>query len=476
MKQSVDKVKYWADNKANTIALIAEGRNYTWKELDTYVTVLSLDLASQGLKAADVLACVSKNCIELVILYLACIRTGVIPALISPQPSIPLEKKLKQLACGYFWLGNGAMQALDGERSAINLLANEVEVCVSDKHDELINVSVNQRAEEQNPIASLVFTSGSTGHPKAVAHSADNHLKSAEGLLRVFTYKPNDSWLLSLPLFHVSGLAILWRWLSVGAILKVGAGKSLSFDLNGVSHASLVPTQLQRLLNSEEKLSLTHVLLGGSAIPNSLAIQAKNRGIETWLGYGMTEAASTVTAKPVDENSGVGQVLPFRRLKLEGQNIVISGDTLAIGYFYQGDLHPVTDDDWFESGDLGKWIDGELHILGRADNQFISGGENIHCEEIESVLVQHADIAAVFVLAVQDVEYGARPVAVISSRAVLRPEHYECLLKSHLEKFKWPIDYISLPDELLQTGGIKVSRFSVSQWFRENQSRYTLLN
>ncbi|NMV13021.1 AMP-binding protein, partial [Vibrio parahaemolyticus] len=161
----------------------------------------------------------------------------------------------------------------------------------------------------------------------------------AEGLLQEFIFTQQDSWLLSLPLYHVSGLAIVYRWLYVGATLKVGSGKLVD-DVQGVSHASLVATQLKRLLDDDAHLSLTHVLLGGSHVDHELALRASGQGIETWLGYGMTEAASTVTAKRIDSTSNAGHVLKHRKIKLVDQRIFVGGKTLAAGYFHQGHVTP----------------------------------------------------------------------------------------------------------------------------------------
>ena len=296
-------------------------------------------------------------------------------------------------------------------------------------------------------------------------HTHRQHLASAQGLLSEFQFNHQDTWLLSLPLYHVSGLAIVYRWLFAGATLKVGGG-NLAEDIVGVSHASLVATQLKRLLDDEVKLSLTHVLLGGSHVAHELALRATQQGIETWLGYGMTEAASTVTAKQIDSISNAGHLLQNRDIKLMEQRIYIGGQTLAAGYFKQGSVTSLLNENgWFDSKDLGEWQGDELKIIGRADNQFISGGENVHCEEIEAVLNQIESISQSIVVPVEDVEFGHRPVAVIQTESLLDKAQYEQHLQTKLEKFKWPVAYYAMPQTLLG-GGIKISRKAVKDWLK----------
>lgn len=296
-----------------------------------------------------------------------------------------------------------------------------------------------------------------------MVHTHRQHLASAEGLLQEFIFTQQDAWLLSLPLYHVSGLAIVYRWLYVGATLKVGSGKLVD-DVQGVSHASLVATQLKRLLDDDAHLSLTHVLLGGSHVDHELALRATRQGIETWLGYGMTEAASTVTAKRIDSTSNAGHVLKHRKIKLVDQRIFIGGKTLAAGYFHQGHVTPFLDEKgWFDSKDLGEWQGDELKIIGRADNQFISGGENIHCEEIEAALNQIDGVVQSIVVPVEDAEFGHRPVAVIQTNGLRSKSEYDQHLQSKLEKFKWPVEYHVMPLTLLE-GGIKISRKAVKEW------------
>lgn len=457
MKAELSPVKQWAQSSPSLYALHTPEQSYTWLELAEKVTRLAASLGQQGVSAGDVVTCIGKNSPQLLLLYLACLEQRAICALAMPQSEAEINTKLATLYSNpdhaYLWS------------------VDETELPEIGCHVQLAEPELDNWCSEyqDEALASIVFTSGSTGTPKAVAHTSQQHLASAQGLLEQFRFQQGDTWLLSLPMYHVSGLAIVYRWLATGATLKIGTG-ALSEDIGDVSHASLVATQLKRLLDSGEPLTLSHVLLGGSHVPLELSQQAAEYGIETWLGYGMTEAASTVTAKQIDGLYSAGRVLPRRRVKLDGQRIFIGGDTLASGYYQQGVVTPIVENGWFDSKDLGQWLGDELKIIGRADNQFISGGENIHCEEIEAVLNQLDVVQQAIVVPIKDAEYGHRPVAVLQCETLPEQSEIESLLKHKLTKFKWPKAYYQMPLELL-AGGIKVSRQKVRQWLEQQISR-----
>ncbi|MFM2598850.1 o-succinylbenzoate--CoA ligase [Vibrio fortis] len=452
----------WASASPDSRALITPSHTLNWRELDALVQRYSAYLNTQGLSKGDVLTIVGKNSSELVLVYLASINLGVLVAMTMSQPSKKLEQKLETL----YSAGKERFVAFTGEcGEALNIDAKLIQLPSLEDILGFTPYPQKQSSGETNDLASIVFTSGSTGNPKAVAHTAKQHIASATGLLEYFKFGSDDTWLLSLPMYHVSGLAIFYRWLVAGATLKVG-NQGLEQDIDGCTHASLVATQLRRLLDSECPLSLNHVLLGGSHIPNQLAQEANQRGIKTWLGYGMTEAASTVTAKPVDESNTTGFVLPQRRVKVDDGRIYIAGETLASGYYYQGNLTSLVDaTGWFDSKDLGQWLDDQLLIIGRADNQFISGGENIHCEEIEQALSKLSGINQAIVVPVEDREFGFRPVAIIDCVELPTKDWFCEKLVGRLEKFKLPIEYHRMP--VLNQQGIKVSRADLARWLKE---------
>ncbi|HGO5823457.1 TPA: o-succinylbenzoate--CoA ligase [Mannheimia haemolytica] len=323
--------------------------------------------------------------------------------------------------------------------------------------------------------ATLTLTSGSTGSPKAVVHSISAHLHSAAGVCELMQFEQQHAWLLSLPLFHVSGQGIVWRWLLKGASLYLSEDKSTFFHLlKQVSHASLVPTQLQRYLAMLDAPINQKCLLGGTAIPAELVTQAKRYGMTIFSGYGMTEMASTICAVEA-ELGNVGLPLKYRQVRIENDEIWVKGKPLALGYWQKnGEIRPlVNEQGWFATNDRGEWNSKkQLVIKGRLDNMFISGGENIQPEEIEQLIFRSELVKQVFVLPVNDREFGQRPVAVLAFKQPEARHNINQLknwLSDKLEKFKQPIAYYLLDiEQYQQQGAIKISRTQLQQDLNNN--------
>ncbi|HWR98557.1 MAG TPA: AMP-binding protein, partial [Candidatus Methanoperedens sp.] len=156
--------------------------------------------------------------------------------------------------------------------------------------------------------ATIVFTSGSTGIPKAALHSFASHWASAVGANRNLPLRPGDRWLLSLPLWHVGGLAVIFRCIQGGAAVAIpGRDEPLAETIRalGVTHLSLVATQLRRLLADARGRgalrSLKGVLLGGGPLPAPLLDEAAAAGARLVTSYGSTETSSQATATRPDD-------------------------------------------------------------------------------------------------------------------------------------------------------------------------------
>ncbi|TQI81373.1 2-succinylbenzoyl-CoA synthetase [Serratia fonticola] len=444
--------RHWAAQRPQDTAVIFEHQPVSWLMLQQQVDALAADFQHQGVFPGKGVALCGKNSYPLLLAYLALLQCGA--RLLPLNPALPastLTTLLPDLDIAFAFSPDSVPE-----------LPSEVSVLSPPLVDER---SLQLLPWDAHRLATLTLTSGSSGRPKAAAHSYAGHLASAEGVLQLMDFQPQDSWLLSLPLFHVSGQGILWRWLAVGARLVVREMHPLADALAGCTHASLVPTQLWRLLSEPMvEHALKEVLLGGAMIPVSLTQQAEAMGIRCWCGYGLTELASTVCAKRADELPGVGLPLPGREIRLVDQEVWIRSNSLALGYWHQGTLLPIADEQgWFHTRDRGAMEQGELRIIGRLDNLFFSGGEGVQPEDVERVLAAHPQVQQAFIVPVDDPEFGQRPVAVLDVEGELSLAALLAWAQDRLANFQRPIALLPLPVEL-KNGGIKISRRRLQQW------------
>ncbi|MBN3263068.1 o-succinylbenzoate--CoA ligase [Pectobacterium brasiliense] len=447
-----------------SVALIDDEIRWSWQSLALRVDRLAAHFTQLGVMADSTVVLRGKNSVQMLFSYLALLQCGVRVLPLNPQlPDALTEALLPTLNVAYGLCLNDKPWPNAVRTLSLPSISLSSDSLPSGDTEE--NHCIDRLRWQADRLATLTLTSGSSGMPKAAVHSFSAHLSSAEGVVQMMAFSSSDSWLLSLPLFHVSGQGIVWRWLATGATLVVRAHQPLDSALRDCTHASLVPTQLWRLLSEGTFPSaLKAVLLGGAMIPQALTQQAEARGVSCWCGYGLTELASTVCAKRADGRSGVGTQLLGREIRLAEDEILLRGSTLAAGYWRDGELIPLVDDDgWFHTRDRGRFDEDEWHILGRLDNQFFSGGEGIQPENIEVVLLAHPDVQQACIVPVDDAEFGHRPVAVLEVAQATTLDAIRDWLQPQLAGFQRPVAYYALPAEL-KNGGIKLSRQQVKSW------------
>ncbi|WP_407220838.1 o-succinylbenzoate--CoA ligase [Enterobacter sp. CPE_E1214] len=438
--------RHWCAQAADKPALRLNDEVLTWQQLCARVDHLAAGFQQQGVGEGDGVLLLAHNHPQTLTAWLALLQCGARILPVNPQlPRHLLDVLLPQMTLRFALV-------LDGI------------------YDDLPVLNMYEHAGEHRVtwqparLASMTLTSGSSGLPKAAVHTCEAHLASARGVLALMPYGDEDDWLLSLPLFHVSGQGILWRWLQAGARLTVREKQPLEQALQGCTHASLVPTQLWRLLNTQHHIALKAVLLGGAAIPVELTEEARKQGVRTLCGYGLTEFASTVCAKEADGEPDVGGVLPGREVQVVDGEVWIKAQSMASGYWRDGELIPLTNEQgWFATRDRGEWHDDRLTILGRMDNLFFSGGEGIQPESLERVIARHPQINQVFIVPLDDAEFGQRPVAVVECEPGTDITCLPDWVRDKLARFQQPVRWLVLPTEL-KNGGIKVSRRALQQW------------
>ncbi|HYX17075.1 MAG TPA: 2-succinylbenzoate--CoA ligase [Nostoc sp.] len=333
----------------------------------------------------------------------------------------------------------------------------------------------------------LIPTGGSSGQIKFAIHTWETLIASVKGFTEYFQLKQVNSFCV-LPLYHVSGLMQFMRSFTTGGKLVILPFKAVEtgqvFNIKQSEFLiSLVPTQLQRLLqNSELTEWLTQfntVLLGGAPAWNELLEKARFHRIRLAPTYGMTETASQIaTLKPDDFLSGKissGQILPHAKVTIRNQqgeilnlnqigNITIQAQSLALGYY------PITRENQadFQVDDLG-FLDeqGHLNIVGRNSDKIITGGENIYPVEIESAIQATQLVADICVIGIPDKHWGQALTAIyIPKKSNTSALKIQTLLKDKLSKFKIPKYWIPQQNLPRNSQG-KINRQQLQQIARE---------
>lgn len=444
---SVCPLRQWAMTTPNAPVITLPQGEISFEALDQLVERAAGQFRADGFERGDRLGFVTQHPLATVVYLWACLRTGVVFCPINPAfPESQRQAYAQRI----------------GAKAVLELF--ECEPLMTLELRQMLSIQIDSEA-----LWDLVATSGTSGVPKAVAHCFRNHFYNAEGSLSTLPLMAGDRWLMSLPLFHVGGLAVVIRCVLAGATAVMFEQK-LALDVmlqqQSVSHLSLVNTQLFRLLESGESLQaagVRYILLGGGVASPTLVQRAQAQDITVLTTYGMTEMASQIcTGVPQFVAGGVssGAVLPYRELRIQADGAIqVRGETLALGYYDRGELIKLAGEDgWFTTGDRGAWHNDQLLVLGRRDNMLISGGENIHPEEIEQALLMLPEVVQAVVVPVEDAQFGQRPVAYVQTvdgqldEAAMRQQ-----LSVTLARFKLPVYIRRLPSDGGRVG-IKLDR------------------
>ncbi|MDQ3430496.1 MAG: o-succinylbenzoate--CoA ligase [Actinomycetota bacterium] len=437
-------------------SIVGAGWAISYGELDRRVSAAGRRLWELGIEPGGRVALYMPKGADYVILLLALIRAGLVACPVSTRlPAGAVGPLLEEAGCSALISDT---KDLVGAADGIPIL--DPGLLLDGTEDEEIPEPLDVALDRP---ATVVFTSGSTGVPKAALHTFGNHYYSALGSNENIALRPGNRWLHSLPLYHVGGLSILFRCLLAGATISLpepGATPGESIPALRATHVSLVSTQLLRLLReSADPSGLQAVLMGGGPIPLSLVDRAVDLGLPVHTSYGLTEMASQVTTTPPraprERLYTAGRVLPHSEVRVsEGGEILVRGRTLFAGYVLGGELNrPFDEEGWFRTGDLGEMdADGYLRVVGRRDNLFVSGGENVQPEEIEEALCRLEGVEEAVVVPVPDGEYGARPVAFVRTTGAVGDLGLK--LEKVLPRFMIPAAF----HDWEGTGGIKPDR------------------
>ncbi|SEV91433.1 class I adenylate-forming enzyme family protein [Halobacterium jilantaiense] len=474
-----------AANPDRTALVDAEtDRAWTYADLDDAVAETAGRLAALGVEAGDRVAVLLETRPAFVRLVFAAARLGAV--LVPLNARLSREELVQQAdAVSPVLVVCGA----DTDANADALSPPAVSVDDSQQVRSLAGVDpapVDPVASAWTDTRLLLFTSGTTGAPKAVRLTYGNFGASAVASAFRLGVLPDDRWLCPLSMYHTGGLSVVLRSALYGttAVLVRTPGFDPAavrdalgdYDCTGVS---LVPTMLDRLLEAGGcPETLRFALVGGAPTPPELAERALDAGVPVCPTYGATETASQVaTLRPEQvpvRSDSVGRPLlgtTVTALDEDGEPVepgetgalAVSGPTVTPGYVSAD----ATTDRFCEygllTGDRG-WLDDEgfLHVGGRQSDQIVTGGENVHPAEVADVLRDHPDVGDVAVVGVPDDEWGETVGALVvpapeSGRAALSVDALRSVCEGRLAGYKHP-RVVAVVDELPRTPSGTVDR------------------
>jgi len=373
-------------------ALVADGSEVTYAELEAEATWVARRLAAQGVRRGSVAALTMHPRREQVVLVHALMKLGAV--LLPLSPRLSAEEHAEAIA---------AEEPAVDLGDAGELTQTEADLPLLGEHD-------------MDELACKVMTSGSTGVPDRVGLTYGNFLWSGVASAFNIGVEPEDRWLCCLPLSHISGLGIVMRSVIYGTTAVVHDGFDAgrvaeALERDRISVVSLVTTMLTRLLDAGADLSGPRaILVGGGPVPEDALEEAIGRGATVVQTYGLTEACSQVTTlAPADAKrklGSAGRPLLTTHLRIQDGEILVQGPTVAPG---RADA-----DGWLHTGDLGR-IDSEgfLYVEDRMDDLIVSGGENVSPAEVEKVLLRHPEVADAAVVGREDPEWQQAVTAIV---------------------------------------------------------------
>ncbi|MEG3930791.1 2-succinylbenzoate--CoA ligase [Microcoleus sp. T3_B1] len=324
----------------------------------------------------------------------------------------------------------------------------------------------------------MIPTGGSSGKIRFAIHTWETLTASVQGFQQYFQVDKINSFCV-LPLYHVSGLMQFMRSFTTGGKLAIQPFKELE---NGKIcqiepeefFISLVPTQLQRLLQNPDTANwlgrFRAVLLGGAPAWSELLETARNYQIKLAPSYGMTETASQIaTLKPQDflaGNNSSGKILPHAKITIRSANgeilcdnqignIVVNAKSLALGYYPKN----FTDRQYFQLDDLGFFDKNNcLNIVGRSSDKIITGGENVFPAEVEAVVRSTNLVADIAVIGLPDKDWGQVVTAIyVPANSEVTVKNLQAAIEDKLSKFKRP-KYWVIVEQLPRNSQGKVNR------------------
>jgi fatty-acyl-CoA synthase len=485
----VDLVDITAKRAALTPQRIAfedalTGRTLTYAALEDRCARAAGVLAALGVQRGDRVAILCRNRIEFFEIMFACAKLGAVLAPLNWRaPAAELQALLQD--CTPKALVYGCEDA-----ATAGALEIEHRLALDGGYETLLAQSAALSTERRRPGDAawfLMYTSGTTGAPKAVIQTYQMSVVNAFHVNQAFGVNGGDTTLNFLPLFHTAGIQLvtLPTLIAGGAVIVLpgfAAARALQL-MPRLDVFFAVPAVYQQLaLNAAfDSADLSHVRAwgcGGAPLADVLVERFAAKGARVCNGYGMTETGPTAfVAAPEDTLEKIGSVgkpqmlLDVRIVDADGRDVAdgqageiwMRGPGLTPGYWNRPEetAHAFTPDGWLKSGDIGRRdAEGCYYVAGRIKEMYISGGENVYPAEVENVLARHPSVQEAAIVGVPDEKWGEVGCAFVILKQDALPAGASELIqfcRNNLAGFKTPKQVVFV-DDFPRTAAGKVQK------------------
>jgi fatty-acyl-CoA synthase len=475
-------IGFWLKKRAAEMdrkeALVEGSRRLSYGELNARVNRLSRHLQALGVRQGDRLALLAYNGLEYVEVIFAAAKLGLIlvplnwrlspaeltfnltdseteilifdPELIATVKAFKAQTRIREMLV----LGQ---QDLEGARSYEQALAAQTEA----------------EPVPEGPVGLdaphiIMYTAGTTGRPKGAILSQGASFWNAVNLNLDMHFTPEDRDLLVLPMFHIGGIGLFTL-----PILYAGGTVILQRTFDPARTLALIKEEKATLLfgvpaiflfliqhpdfNPDCFKSLRLVMSGGAPLPVSLVKQYLEAGIVLQQGFGMSEAAPSISTlgkdRAITKAGSIGRALFHVETRVvnnrmedlpfgEVGELVIRGPNVMQGYWKRPEATAEAfEGGWFHTGDLARMdAEGDITIIERKKDMFISGGENVYPAEVENAIYELSQVSEAAVIGIKDEKWGevGQAVVVLKQGMALSEEELIGHLKTRLAKFKIP--------------------------------------
>ena len=492
-------LKMNAKKYPRTVALKDAARSLTYPELNSRVNRLSHSLLSLGLKKGDKVAVLLENSIEIIEIYLATAKTGLVIVPINFRlVAKDIEYIVNNSDAKAFIVHDEFTVTVDPIKAELKNIPAENYVAVGERkkgyreYEEFISGSRDTEPDarvEARDTWILIYTSGTTGKPKGVlrSHEAQFSFYLINGI--DFGFTEHDICMNVMPLCHINSTFFTFTFLYLGGSVYVHPARSFRaeeileiVEREKITFISLIPTHYNLILNVSpegkkfNRSSITKLLCSSAPVRKDvkLAIMEFFPGVQLFEAYGSTEAGIVTVLKPIDQLRKLGSIgyeslgTDFVKIIDENGNepgtggvgeLFSRGPMLFDGYYKLPEKTAQSHrGDWFSAGDMARRDeDGFYEIVDRKDNMIITGGEHAYPSEVEQAVGSHPAVFDAAVIGLPDAKWGEKVTAIVIKKGEVTKQEIVDHCRDKLAAFKIPKEVFFISqDEMPRTATGKI--------------------